>query len=131
MNNKHKAVAWVCIFSTLLMGCYGTVLIDPTGSEKESIHAHDIKYVTLRDGTEYEFYNPPTIANDTLAGKGWYYGALWPESRQVALPMSHIAEITVSRYNPELTLWACVGVVVVLGLAAGIVDAQLVKGFLH
>jgi hypothetical protein len=47
MNTTEKIVACICIFSILLMGCYTSKMIDPTGSEKESIYAHYIKYVTL------------------------------------------------------------------------------------
>ena len=34
-HEYEKAAADVCTFSTLVVGCYSSVLIDPTGDERE------------------------------------------------------------------------------------------------
>jgi hypothetical protein len=67
MNSTNKTIVWVCIFSTLLMGCYTSTVIDSSGREMEKIFSGDIESVALKGGTKYRFDKPPTIVNDTVA----------------------------------------------------------------
>jgi hypothetical protein len=64
-----KVTVWLCIYSTLFMGCYTSTVIYPNGREMEKICAGDIESVALQDGTEYRFDNSPTIVNDTAVIK--------------------------------------------------------------
>jgi hypothetical protein len=114
MGRAGKAVAWICIFSTLLMGCYTSEMIEPTGDEKERIPTEDIRFVLMKDGTEYEPYDS-VIVNDTLVAEVWCYESFLPTLEQVKLPMSDVAKVSVPRYDPLLTVLGCVGAVVLLG----------------
>ena len=68
MKGVGRVVAWTCIFSTLFMGCYSSVLIDPTGEEKEKMYSGEIQAVITKQGTKYWFEKPPTIVNDAIVG---------------------------------------------------------------
>jgi hypothetical protein len=70
MNAAKKPVAWLCILSTLLMGCFGTVLVKPEGDDKERVCSNEIEYVITKDGRGYQFVSPPTIVNGAIIGEG-------------------------------------------------------------
>ncbi len=53
MGQVSKGVAWICIFSTFLLGCYSSSLIDPNGGAKEKMYSGKIESVILKDGREY------------------------------------------------------------------------------
>jgi len=59
MKTVGKIVAWLCIFSTLFVGCYSSALIDPSGNERSKIYSGDIEYVIMKDGTKQVFTNHP------------------------------------------------------------------------
>ena len=66
MQSTGKVVAWACMFTTLFMGCYNSVLIDPKGEGKKEIRSNKIKYLVTTNGTKYVFDYPPTIVNDAV-----------------------------------------------------------------
>jgi hypothetical protein len=66
MKRTSKMVAWLCIFSILLMGCYTSTLIDPKGDDKEQMNSHNIEYVITKDGIKHEFETPPAIVNNAI-----------------------------------------------------------------
>jgi hypothetical protein len=66
MQEASKGVAWICIVSTLLLGCYSAALIDPRGDEKENIRSGEIEFVIMTDSTKYVFDEPPSVVNDTI-----------------------------------------------------------------
>ena len=69
MKTIGNVVAWPCIFSTLLVGCYSSALVDPAGEDKEDIQSHDIAFVVLKDSRKYVFDEPPAIIGDTIVGQ--------------------------------------------------------------
>jgi len=69
MKTTGKVTAWLCIFSSLLMGCYSSALIVPSGEDKERIQSHDIAFVVLKDGRKDVFDEPPAIIGDTIVGQ--------------------------------------------------------------
>jgi hypothetical protein len=68
MERTGKVAASIGLVSTLLMGCYSPVLTEPTAAEKDNMYADHIEYVVTKDEKKYEFAEPPTIINDTIAG---------------------------------------------------------------
>jgi hypothetical protein len=81
MNAARKTIAWICIFSILFVGCYGSALIDPKGEEKERIYSDKIEYVITKDGTKREFVTPPAIMSNALVPK-----------QSVSIPLSDVAQ---------------------------------------
>ena len=69
MGSTMRPVAWLCILSTLLVGCFGSVLVRPEADEWEKISSHEIEYVITKDGRGYQFDTPPTIVIDTIVGE--------------------------------------------------------------
>jgi hypothetical protein len=121
MKTMAQIVAWLCIFSTFFMGCYGSAMIDPTGDEKEKIYSGTIESVVTKDGTEYKFDKAPAIVKDAVVGEvvigDWDWGH--PIIKQVSIPLSNVAEVSVS----EISTWRTV---VAGSLGLGIVGYILV-----
>ena len=118
MKKASKVVAWLCIFSTLFMGCYSSVTIDPTRNEKEKIYSGTIESVLTKDGTAYVFRIAPTIVNDTIVGVielGWNPATMSQDVRQVRIPISDVAQVSVSKIDTGRTV---LGVLVGLGSVA-------------
>jgi hypothetical protein len=110
MEKTGKAVAWTCILGTLCMGCYSSALIKPTAAEKERIYTDRIDYVVTKDGKEHVFHGAPVVANDTIVGceAVSIVHASWV-LEQVSIPLSDVAQVSVSRVNARKTMtWACV-----------------------
>jgi hypothetical protein len=82
MKTTGRIVAWLCIFSTLLTGCYSSALIDPTGNDKAKVYSKDIEYIIMKDGTRHEFAAPPTIADDII---------VWTTTKSVSIPLSDVS----------------------------------------
>jgi hypothetical protein len=129
MGTKGRVVAWVCIFSTLFMGCYSSVLVDPSGAEKDKLYAGDIEAVTTKDGTEYEFYQPARIDSSAIVGivvtitreEGYM-------SRPVSIPFSDIQSVQVSQYDSAHTLEAVLACTLGVVLGIGLFYALLASG---
>ncbi len=68
MKATGKIVVWVCIFSFLFMGCYSSVMVDPSGTEKEKIYSGKIESATMKDGTEFAFDPSPIAVSDSIVG---------------------------------------------------------------
>jgi hypothetical protein len=90
MRTLSKVIAWLCILSTLSMGCYSTsALTDPRGAEKNQLYSGQIQSVVTMDGKKYQFNKPPIIINDTIVGEA--------ETRvtalQASIPTSDVAEL--------------------------------------
>jgi hypothetical protein len=66
MKMRLKVVAWLCIFSTLLIGCYSSALIDPNGTERKKVYKGEIEYVIMLDGTKQIFSTPPTVKDSVI-----------------------------------------------------------------
>jgi hypothetical protein len=123
LNKAAPAVAWICICSTLLMGCYTTMLIDTKGDEKGKFYSNRIEYVITKEGRKYVFETPPSIRNDTIVGEakidyGYYV------TREVAISVSEVGYVSVAKYSTVLTVVGIVtlvgfGGIVVLGLTFG------------
>jgi hypothetical protein len=69
MEKASKAVAWICILSTLLMGCYTSTVVEPIGEGKDRMLSHRILYVVTKDSIKYVFDNAPWIINDTIVNE--------------------------------------------------------------
>jgi hypothetical protein len=69
MKTRLKVVAWLCIFSTLLMGCYTSIIVEPTGDGKNLLRSHRIGYLVSKDSVKYVYDKPPIIVNDTIVGE--------------------------------------------------------------
>jgi hypothetical protein len=69
MGTTGKVVAWICIWSTLLMGCYTSMVVEPVGEGKDRMLSHRILYVATKDNMKYVFENAPSIVNDTLVNE--------------------------------------------------------------
>jgi hypothetical protein len=95
MNTTGKVIASLCIFSTLLMGCYSTALIELSGSGKDHIKSADIKFVVMNDSTKQFFDGPPAIVADTIIGLvNRVTGHL-----EVSIPASDVAQLYESHYG--------------------------------
>lgn len=55
MNATMKLTAWICKFSSGLLGCTSTTLIQPEGENGEKLSSGEIESVVMKDGTKYEF----------------------------------------------------------------------------
>ncbi len=170
MEKTGNVVASIGLVSTLLMGCYSRVLIEPTVAEKDNTYTDHIEYVVTKDGKKYEFAEPPAVINDTIVGgratftwRTWanevdtsmaQFDVAWVEEtpfgyneyvmtkaglkyryedtpplvngayvgnatfakhgpvivNHVAIPLSDVAQISVSRYNAVKT-WIWVGAI--------------------
>jgi len=84
MDKASKVVAWLCIFSTLLMGCYSSTLIAPTRDERSKMHSYTIEYIVMRDGRQVDFSVPPAACDTAI-----FYG----QYRSVSIPVSDIVEV--------------------------------------
>lgn len=113
MKRVIKVVAIVCIFSTLFMGCYSSTLIDPRGEERNRIYEGEIRSVVTKEGAKYEFEIPPTIANDAIVGV--IRTLPGPTAHQVSIPISEVAEVSVSEFSTEQTVRAGVLVLAIAG----------------
>ena len=88
MNRTGKQVAWVCIVSTLVMGCYSSAMIDPRGDDKDRMYTDRIEVVITKEGTKYDFDASPSIVDSAIVGSQPGY--------QVSLPLSSVATISAS-----------------------------------
>ena len=120
VNRTKKPMAWLCIYSTLLMGCYGSVLIDPKGDESARVYSDEIKFVLTKDGTKYVFEKPPVIVNDTIVGEVKVPVAEGMMTKKLSVPLSDVAEVSVKEYNQTWTTVSIVlgGLVLLLGILA-------------
>ena len=89
--NTTTIVTVVCIFSTLLMGCYSSVFVVPDDAENVKMNSRYIDYVVTKDGTKYELEKPPVVANDTLMGEATVTGIAQVNQEETSIPLSDLA----------------------------------------
>ena len=94
--NTTKIIAGVCIFSTLFMGCFSSVLIEPTDAENARMNSRYIDIVVTKDGKKYEFENPPVVANDSLLGEATVTGYGEVNQEETSIPLSDLALVSKS-----------------------------------
>ena len=111
MNMTAKLVAWACIFSILITGCYNSVMVEPTGEGKEKIYSDRVSCVITKDGTEYEFEKAPTIVNDTIVGEVKIPMEPGFTRKEVSIPLSNVAEVYVKEPNPVATIFLVPGII--------------------
>jgi hypothetical protein len=129
MYRACKVVAWLCIFSTLLMGCYSSGVIYHAENEEdvtyqERISAEPIAYVVTNSGTRYDFdiKNPPTVTQDAIVGEIRVPIEGGHMMKQVSIPMRDVAFVSVKQTSmsvkqPRLTgLWVALGLLAVVGV---------------
>jgi hypothetical protein len=117
MKKASKFVAWVCICSTLFVGCYTWAMIDPTGEKKERIYEERIDYVLTRDSTEYEFDKPAKADSTAIVGE--------IDGKQVSIPLSGVSRVRVRPFSLTWTIVAAffssLGLLgLIVGLAGGV-----------
>jgi len=118
MKKGGKVVAWVCIFSTVIMGCYSSAMIEPTGANKERVYSGEIHYLVTKDSTRYWFEKPPAIVKDTIVGEANFYRGRGLTTEKVSIPYSNVTMASVDESDPMATTFLVAGIVV-LFLALG------------
>jgi hypothetical protein len=92
MEKEGKGVAWICIFSTLLMGCYTSEVIEPKELENGRIAFEDLEYVVTQDSSRYDFQVPPRIHERALVGYAVPGLSFCPGGQKVSIPVSEILQ---------------------------------------
>jgi hypothetical protein len=121
LNTIGKIVTGVCIFSTLFVGCYSSVLVDPTGDEKDKIYKNNIEMVLTKNGTLYKFDSLARVDSNAIVGMAMIQGGKDIKAKQVSIPLSDIQRVQVSQFNTANTVVVVVlisGAVAVIVLAA-------------
>jgi hypothetical protein len=96
-----------------------TIVIKPT--QKDKMYSGSIDYVVTKGGTKYEFDKSPVIVNDSIVGEVVVYSFTMPEhSKQISIPLSDVAEISVSEFG--ISIWQILGV--------GVLGLLLISGLL-
>lgn len=110
MNTTIRLTAWICIFSTGLLGCMSTTIIQPEGENREELYSGQIESVVTKDGTKYEFEGNQkgTIAAGMVRGIS--------QGKAIAIPISEIDKMQVRESNTALTIVLVVVAVAVVGL---------------
>jgi hypothetical protein len=119
MNTAMKLTSWICIFSTALLGCTSTTLIQPEDENPEKLHSGEIEAVIMKDGTKYEFDGD----QKTTISAGMVRGKL--ERRAIAIPLSDVDKVSVREVDTGLTIIVVVGAVLTVA-AAGFVIMKVV-----
>jgi hypothetical protein len=118
MNTTMKLVAWICIFSTGVLGCTSTALIRPEGENQEKPSAGEIESVIMKDGTKYEFEGTQRAAISAGMVRGI------SEGKTVAIPLSDVDKMRVRGSDTGLTIiMAVVGTAAFVGLIVGFSEA--------
>jgi hypothetical protein len=118
MEKPVKAVACLCIFSTLFVGCYSSAVIVPRGNERARIYSGTIQSVITKDGIRYVFHTAPAIVNDTIVGVievGQDPATMTQDVKQVRIPISDVESASISEIDTGRTI---VGLLVGLGSVA-------------
>jgi len=126
MTATNKSIAWLCIFSTCLAGCYSSSLIDPA-NERDRVYSDKIDYVVTYDGTKYEFSSPPSIVNDTIIGDVKVKVPGGTITKQVSIPISDVTRVGVSKFNATSTVL----LIVAVGAAVGLILAGALAKDMH
>ena len=121
MRQAGKGVAWACIFSTLLTGCYtSAAFVDPAGDGKGKLPSGKILCVVTEDSTRYEFIAPATVDGDSIVGKiRVLEEGDFSKDQRVSMPLSNVAYVSLKKFRPVSTI------VLVVAVASGL----LIAGF--
>ncbi len=104
MSKSRVVVAGSGLFTLLLTGCYSSVLVSPTGEEKERIRSDRISFVLTKADTMYAFQTAPTVVKDSIVGEVpvQLTGGVMP--RRVSIPLSEVAAVSVKEFKPVSTI---------------------------
>jgi hypothetical protein len=109
MEKASKGVAWICVFSFSLAGCYSSVAIDHQGAERGKMYSERVKYVLTRDSTRYEFnYSAPEISDNFILGVADFRTAKGSVTRQVLIPLTDVVTVGVREFQPSATAFAVI-----------------------
>jgi hypothetical protein len=82
-------------------------------------HSGNIEYVVTKAGAKYTYEEPPAVVDRVVVGKATFTGYMSVDMEQVSIPLSDVAECSVSEFNGGLTMWAIfLGVAAVAGIIA-------------
>jgi hypothetical protein len=95
-----RLAAWICIFSSGLLGCTSTTLIQPDAENQEKLYSGEVESVVTKDGTKYEFEG--NQKGKVVAGmvRGISGG------KAVAIPLSDVDTVLLVESNTGLTVLA-------------------------
>jgi hypothetical protein len=113
MKTANTIFAWPCIIGVLCMGCYSSMVLEPTGVDRGKLWLGKIDYVVMKNELKYTFDIPPAIVKDTIVGQAKYRVSEGIARKQVTLPLSDVKYVHVSEFQPMNTTF------LVLGLIAG------------
>jgi len=101
-----------------------TIVTKPAANEKEKISSGGIEHVVMKDGTKYVFDKAPAIVNVTIVGVATFNRGQ-DSTKQVSIPLSDVAEISVSEKDQWRTalLLLPVSIVVVVGGLLWIIES--------
>jgi uncharacterized membrane protein YuzA (DUF378 family) len=102
MKRTSEVVVWSCILNTLLVGCFSSAMISPTGDEKEKVYTDEIEVVITKDGTKYEFDIPAGVASNAIVGP--------VNHNRVSVPLSEVEKVQVSSFSYTKTVLLVVGI---------------------
>lgn len=121
MKRTAGMAAWIAVFSVPLVGCYSSVLVDPAGPERERLYSNTVEYVVTKDSTNYQFlYEPVVDSKGRLNGMAEVREDTGVVTKQVSIPLSDVATISVKKFQPVRTTLA---VLATTGLVAAIAGA--------
>ena len=121
MGTIGRFMALLLCISQLLVGCFSSETIRPDGNEREAIFSKSIKRVVTKDGTEYRFDKPPTVAEEIITGEAKIRVPGGIVTKHVNIPVSDVDEALVSETN-----WTWTGLLIgfVAFWVAGIIVCQ-------
>lgn len=125
MNATMKLTTWVCIFSSGLLGCTSTTLIQPEGANQEKLSSGEVEIVVMKDGTKYEFDGNHKV---TISA-GMVRGIL--EGKAIAIPLSDVDKVLVRESDTGVTIIVVVGAVLTVAAAGFVIIkvADAMRGF--
>lgn len=116
MKGIVKCTAWFCVFTTGLLGCTSSTIIEPESETWGKSETSEIESVVLKDGTNYEFEGNQkgTIVAGFVRGIS--------AGQAIAVPLGQISHMTVREGDTVRTVLlvagVTVGVVVLIGMLA-------------
>ncbi len=125
MEKLIKTVACLCTLTTLFMGCYTSAMIDPQSNERDKIYSGNIKYLVTKDGRKYVFRTAPNIVNGAIVGvieAAQNPGLMNEDVKQVSIPISDVASVSISEIDTPRTVVAVVAVVGSIALIVALVE---------
>jgi hypothetical protein len=116
MGRAGKAVARMCILSTLFMGCYGSVAtVEPTDEGK--LPRGKIFAVVTKDSVTSQFDSPATVVGDSIVGKVEISMEGVVKKQRVTIPVANAAYVSLKIYRPVSTIVLVVAVASALFIA--------------